>query len=124
MSTVDPPSIFAEAELRDDGGRRRSVFFAYADDDPTRPVASIVFKDRRDIPEYSMLRGPEPVAHLGQAPPVGSERDYDAWRPSGEGTGMPHYIVDVTPIGVVELAYRLSGDPQWGRLAAEMREGR
>lgn len=124
------PDHYAPSEILDADGRRRTVIFAY--DAEGRPVASFLFKGRNEIPEYSLLRTGA-AQHLGQIPctprrPDGTEDPgpkvaYLEWLPFDGGTGSPHYVVDVTPVGVAELAARLSGDAQWQSLANEMRAG-
>ena len=127
------PAEYRTSTIVDSDGRERRVIHAYAADGAH--VADIVFKGRDELPDYSLLHGRGPVVHLGEPPrflptdevtlmtveeiaPV-----YEAWTQDGAGTGVAHFVVDASPIGIAELAAALSGDQRWAALADDMRAG-
>ncbi|MFZ4514806.1 MAG: hypothetical protein ACOYN3_00645 [Acidimicrobiia bacterium] len=115
---------FATSLFTDDAGFERQLVHVY--DEIDAQIASVVVKGRDELPEYSILRGPAPVVHLGERPRLGEAAEpgrYEAWQPRGAGTGVPHYVVDATPVGIAELAHRLGGPSHWAELAEQMRAG-
>lgn len=127
------PTEYISDAIVDDDGRDRTIIHAYSG---SEHVADIVFKARDELPSYSHLRGSGAVFHFGEPPRyLGVGEDaidgaacvaaHEEWRRGfGAGSGVPQYVVDSSPIGIAELASRLSGQPRWQTLAHEMRDGR
>lgn len=124
-SPIDSIAI-SRSRFNDDDKRQQFLFTACGQVDGT-PIATYLIKSREEIPRYDLART-NPVLHLGEPPKVieDAQDKYQDWVrdiSTGSRDGTPHYIVDATPLGAIELALTFKEDERLRTILNEIRGG-